>query len=68
MTKNQTTTLIIILLLISGLLSIAGSIFKLQHWAHGSTILNTGYVFWAISIVTILIAFVGSRKNQNNGI
>lgn len=66
MTKNQTTALIIGLLLISGLLSFAGAIFKIQHWAHGSAILKTGYVFWCLSVGLIIFTAVKRRKKQNN--
>lgn len=66
MTKNQTTTLIIMLLLISGLLSFAGSIFKLQHWANSTELILAGNIFWVISIAVILIAFVTRRKKQDS--
>ncbi len=68
MTKNQTTTLIVILLIISALLSLTGYFFKLQHYPNGPVFIKTGIVFWLILIAVILFSFARRKKEQKTGL
>ncbi len=64
MAKNQATTLIVILLIVSALLSLTGYFFKLQHYPNGAVFIKTGIVFWFISVAVILYFFVRRKKGM----
>ncbi|HKJ80211.1 MAG TPA: hypothetical protein VKA10_11780 [Prolixibacteraceae bacterium] len=56
----------IILLLLSAVLSIAGELFKLQQYPYASALVTTSLVLWLISFVLILFESLQKSTNKED--
>ena len=62
MKEKQVNIIIRIIYIISTLLILAGALFRIQHYAYGSTLFFTGFILGMI--VTVLNTIRLKRKNR----